>query len=169
MIVILPKKLILRQNLKNMVFKYLIVILIIVGIQSCTPSDYRDPRNRCEWYVTNLTKDSLLIKTTFSYESVILIQDTTILIDHTAFQKHSNEIFFQGIYNFNVIDDSVVVCNMKGDELIVWTESRRDDPGKQFFNEKYWEKREWEEGKYVHHEWTFELLPEDIKISEQNE
>lgn len=106
-----------------MVFKYLIVILIIVGIQSCTPSDYRDPRNRCEWYVTNLTKDSLLIKTTFSYESVILIQDTTILIDHTAFQKHSNEIFFQGIYNFNVIDDSVVVCNMKGDELIVWTES----------------------------------------------
>ena len=91
------------------------------------------------------------------------------MIDHTAFQKHSNEIFFQGIYNFNVIDDSVVVCNMKGDELIVWTESRRDDPGKQFFNEKYWEKREWEEGKYVHHEWTFELLPEDIKISEQNE
>lgn len=149
-----------------MIFKYLIVILILIGIQACNPSDYRDPINRCEWYVTNLTKDSLLIKTTFSYEPIILIQDTTMLIDNTAFQKRSNEIFFQGMYNFNTIDDSVVVCNMKGDELIVWKESQRDAPGKQFFNEKYWQKREREDGKYTYHEWTFELVTEDFKIKE---
>ena len=153
---------VLRQDLKNMVFNYLIVTLIIM-MQACDPSDYRDPRNKCEWYVTNLTKDSLLIKTTFSsYESVILVQDTTILIDNTTFPKHDNGIFFQGIYNFNTIDDSVVVCNIKGDELIVWKESQRNEPGKQFFNEKYWQKREWEDGRYTYHEWTFELLAEDL-------
>lgn len=169
MLVILPKRVILRQNLKNMVFKYLIVILIVAGIQACNPSDYRDPSNRCEWYVTNLTKDSLVIQATFSYEPVVLVHDTTILIDHTAFQKDDNECFFQGIYNFNTIDDSVVVCNMKGDILIVWKESQRNDSGKQFFNEKYWEKREWEDGKYTYHEWTFELLPEDVKVKAQDE
>ena len=152
--------------------KYLIVIAILVGLQACDPDECLDPSNICEWYITNLAKDSLLIRThhTYSFEAPrLLIQDSTILIDNTAFEKWSNEIFFQGLYNFNAIDDSVIVYDMKGNELIVWTESQRNDPGKQFFNEKYWQKREWKEGKYTYHEWTFELLPEDIKIKEQEE
>ncbi len=148
-----------------MVFRCLMIALIVMGIQSCNPSDYRDPRNKCEWYVTNLAQDSLLIKTSFSYfvDPIIFIHDTTILIDNTAFQKHSDEIFFQGMYNFNTIDDSVVVCDVKGEQLIVWKESQRNAPGRQFFHEKYWKKREWVDGKYTYYEWTFELLPEDIQ------
>ena len=151
--------------------KYLIVIAILVGLQACDPDECLDPSNRCRWYITNLTGDSLLIRShhTYSFEApMFLMQDTTILIDNTAFAKwESKEIFFQGLYDFNTIDDSIVVYNIKGDELIVWKESQRNAPGKQFFNEEYWQKREWKEEKYTYYEWTFELLPEDIKIKEQ--
>lgn len=148
-----------------MIFKYIIITLIIVvGVQSCNPSDYRDPSNKCEWYISNFTGDSLLIKTTFSYfrEPIILINDTTALVDNTGFSKHSN-VFFQSIYDYNTIDDSIVISNMKGGILIVWKESQYREDGKQFFNERYWKKREWDEGNYLYHEWTFELLPEDIQ------
>ena len=60
--------------------------------------------------------------------------------------------------------DSIVMCSAEDNILKVWRNSEKTQKGKQFFNEDFWEKKEWEEGKYIYREWTFEILPEDIHL-----
>lgn len=149
-----------------MTFRYLIIPFIIGGVQACDSDEYIDPTHRCSWYIKNVTGDSLLIKDcSFNYfaQPLILPNDTSKSINSVAIVRYEKGDLFNGIDNYNVIDDSVVISNMKGEILIVWKESQNREDGKQFFNERYWKKREWEEGKYLYHEWTFELLPEDIQ------
>ena len=156
------------KNSANMVSKNLINIFLISFVFiACDPDEYMDPSHRCKWIIKNCTEDSLLVtESTFNHfaQPLMLLNDSSILINYEAFTKNEKKDFFQGIYNLNTIDDSVVITNMRGETVKIWKESRRNDPNKQFFNEDFWEKKEWEEGRYIYREWTFEILPEDIHL-----
>jgi len=78
----------------------------------------------------------------------------------------SSPDMFNWILDAIVLEDSLKIFDSNNVLLKTWVQSQRNDSGKQFFNERYWQKREWKDGKYMYHEWTFELVPEDIKVQE---
>ena len=72
---------------------------------------------------------------------------------------------FSWILDAVVIDETFIISDTKGEELKMWTESQRNEFGRQFFNETYWKKQKWEEGKYVFHKWIlnyFQRILNDI-------
>ena len=120
---------------------------IFIFLIACNPSDYRDPRNKCEWFLKNST-------------------GSTIGAGISSFEETPD--MFNWILDAIVLEDSLTIFDSNNVLLRTWVQSQRNDSGKQFFNEQYWQKREWKEGKYTYHEWTFELLPEDLEIKEQD-
>jgi len=152
-----------------MVFNYLIVTLIIM-IQACDPSDYRDPRNKCEWFLKNSTGNTIiLLKNFYSPNYDIVPNDSTITVYGAGIASfEETPDMFNWILDAIVLEDSLKIFDSNNVLLKTWIQSQRNDSGKQFFNEQYWQKREWKEGKYTYHEWTFELLPEDIKVQEED-
>lgn len=144
---------------------FLISIFSLYYLVSCTPSDYRDPRNPCYWYLKNSTGDLIQMSKNFYFPFHASVpNDSIVLIFRTEFTRHD-----EGKDKFNMIldaiftEESLSIFDMNNVMLKTWIQSQRNDPGKQFFNEKYWKKRVWEEENYLYHEWTFELLPEDIQ------
>ena len=123
---------------------------IFIFLIACNPSDYRDPRNKCEWFLKNSTGSTITV-----YGAGI-----------SSFEETPD--MFNWILDAIVLEDSLTIFDSNNVLLRTWVQSQRNDSGKQFFNEQYWQKREWKEGKYTYHEWTFELLPEDLEIKEQD-
>ena len=150
-----------------MVFKYLAIIALLVGIQACNPSDYRDPRNKCEWFLKNSTGDSIVVwKNFYSPNYEVVPNGSTITVygaGIASFEKTSD--MFNWIFDAVVVEDSLRIFDLNNVMLKTWVQFQRNTPGKQFFNEEYWQKREWKEEKYTYHEWTFELLPEDLSTT----
>lgn len=154
-----------------MVFKVIysfILIGILLSIESCYlfrhPSD--DTPVMCSRLIVNRLGQDINFKiyTPFSLSTANIKQDSIWLMEKIAIAEEFEPFKF---LNANI--DSVVVYTLNGKTLNVWHKSGKNEEKQQFFNESSWKKREWEDKKYTYHEWTFELLPEDIKIKEQNE
>ncbi|MDR1518224.1 MAG: hypothetical protein LBS52_09100 [Dysgonamonadaceae bacterium] len=130
------------------------------------------PKYKGHWIIENKTSDTIKFRSS-EYDDVtfydILPPDSSrhlfFLPDLGAGIGNSpKEATFDSFYwARSGVEDSVVVYSMTGEKLKVWKESGKDLPGKQFFNESYWTKREWKEGKYTRYEWTFEILPKDLE------
>ncbi len=150
-------------------FKFFWVGIFIVLI-ACNPSDYRDPRNKCEWFLKNSTGNTIiLLKNFYSPNYDIVPNDSTITVYGAGIASfEETPDMFNWILDAIVLEDSLKIFDSNNVLLKTWIQSQRNDSGKQFFNEQYWQKGEWKEGKYTYHEWTFELLPEDIKVQEED-
>lgn len=64
--------------------------------------------------------------------------------------------------------DSAAVYALDGKTLKVWRKSEQNGENQQFFDESFWKKREREDKGHTYHEWTYELLPENLKIKGQD-
>ena len=148
-----------------MVFRCLMIALLLVGIQACDPRECLDPRNKCEWLLKNSTGDSIIVWKNFDFPDYEIVHNDSTVVVYGAGVASYDETpdMFHWILDAIVIEDSLKIFSQNDVMLKIWLQSQRNDPGRQFFNEKYWQKREWGEGRYMYHEWTFELLPEDIR------
>ena len=133
-------------------------------------SDYRDPRNKCEWFLKNSTGSTIILLKNFDSPNYNIVpNDSTITVYGAGISSfEETPDMFNWILDAIVLEDSLTIFDSNNVLLRTWVQSQRNDSGKQFFNEQYWQKREWKEGKYTYHEWTFELLPEDLEIKEQD-
>ncbi len=145
--------------------KWLALFVGVLLTLSCDPEECFNPKNRCSWYVKNQTTDTLQILTNFYINIPQILPPNSAVHVYGVGISRDEEIddMFGWILDAVVIDETFTVSDTKGEELKMWTESQRNEFGRQFFNETYWKKQKWEEGKYVFHKWIFELLPEDIK------
>lgn len=143
---------------------------IFIFLIACNPSDYRDPRNKCEWFLKNSTGSTIILLKNFDSPNYnIVLNDSTITVYGAGISSfEETPDMFNWILDAIVLEDSLTIFDSNNVLLRTWVQSQRNDSGKQFFNEQYWQKREWKEGKYTYHEWTFELLPEDLEIKEQD-
>lgn len=146
-------------------FRFIFIsIFSLYFLVSCIPNESRFPHNQCEWRVKNSTGDTIFLLRNFSVSHHVVIPNDSMVMVFEAgiLQRDEGKEMFRWLLDAIVAEDSLTVFNKDHVKLKTWIESQRNDPGKQFFNEKYWEKRKWESG-YMFHEWTFELLPEDIQ------
>jgi len=136
-------------------FKFFWVGIFIVLI-ACNPSDYRDPRNKCEWFLKNSTGNTIiLLKNFYSPNYDIVPNDSTITVYGAGIASfEETPDMFNWILDAIVLEDSLKIFDSNNVLLKTWIQSQRNDSGKQFFNEQYWQKREWKEGKYTY------ILPE---------
>ena len=157
-----------------MVFKVIYsfaLIGILLSIESCyffrrplddTPVDH-------SWLIVNRLEQDIIFKVYApSYLNVGDIKQDSIWL-------MKNTIIAMGVEPFGYLKDcidSVGVYTLDGKTLKVWRTSEQYEDERPFFYKPFWQKREWEEGGrrgFINYEWTFELLPEDIKIKEQEE
>ena len=146
----------------------LFLVSIFIFLIACNPLDYRNPKNKCEWFLKNSTGNTIiLLKNFYSPNYDIVPNDSTITVYGAGIASfEETPDMFNWILDAIVLEDSLTIFDSNNVLLKTWVQSQRNDSGKQFFNERYWQKREWKDGKYMYHEWTFELVPEDIKVQE---
>jgi hypothetical protein len=163
-----------NMDSKNGITKLLFVAGVLLFLYSCDPGWALDPKYKGRWIIKNGTSDTIKFRSSEYYDVTfynILPPDSTMHLFFPANRgvgigntKAEADAGFDGFYVARSgVEDSVAIYSMTGEKLKVWKEFGKDLPGKQFFNESYWTKREWEEGKYTHYEWTFEILPEDLE------
>ena len=154
-----------------MVFKVIysfVLIGILLSIESCY--FFRSPSNDtpvvCSRLIINCLEQDIKLKiyTPFSLDVANIKQDSIWLMEKIAISEELEPFEF---LNANI--DSVAVYALDGKTLKVWRKSEQNEENQQFFDESFWKKREWEDERHTYHEWTFELLPEDIGIKEQDE
>ena len=156
-----------------MVFKviYSFTLLgILLSIESCYffRRSLDDIDVKHSWLIVNRSEQDIIFKVYApSYLNIGDIkQDSVWLMENT--------IIAMGVEPFEYLTasiDSVGVYALDGKTLKVWHTSEQNEDERPFFYEPFWQKREWEEdGRgFINYEWTFELLPEDIRIKEQDE
>ena len=153
-----------------MVFKVIysfILIGILLSIESCyffrrSPED--DPV-RHYWFIVNRLEQDIIFKVytpsrldvgNIQQDSIWLMEDVIIAMGVEPFEY------------LNAGTDSIGVYALDGKTLKVWRKSEQNEDKRPFFYAPFWQKREWKEYGCIYYGWTFELLPEDIKIKEQD-
>ena len=142
-----------------------VFLFCVLSFSSCDPKEAMDPSNRCYWIVKNTSDSQIIICSELS----LATKEKTLNPGESYFfikmgVPKGYDVYFDGLYDFNAVNDTVGIRNSDDTKTLkIWRESEKDNPGRQFFNEDYWTKREWKEDGYHHHEWTFELLQEDIE------
>lgn len=153
-----------------------LLVIGIISLHSCDPDWAMNPKFRGHWRVRNATPDTIKVWCSVGLSTINpefyyvippdSIEDLFFLKNEGAGIGNSpSEATFDSFYVSAVgVEDSVVVYSSVNKKMKVWREFDRGLPDKQFFNESFWAKKEWKEGKYTHYEWTFEILPEDITL-----
>ena len=140
-------------------------LFCVLLLFSCDPKEAFYPSNRCFWIVKNTSNCRVIIQSELSVNSKekSLNPGESYTFDQVGIPKE-HAVYFGILYDSNVIDDIVEIKNEDDTKTLkIWRESEKDNQGRQFLSEEYWTKREWKENGYNHHEWTFELLQEDIE------
>ena len=123
------------------------------------------PSNRCYWIVKNTSDSQIIVCSELSLgskEKTLNPGESYFFIEIDLTKGHA--VYFGRMYDYNAVNDTVGIRNADNTKTLkIWRESEKDNQGRQFFNEEYWTKREWKEDGSDHHEWTFELLQEDIE------
>lgn len=163
-------------------FRYLLIAsLLALCLVSCDPKEALDPTNRCLWIVKNSTGEDIWIKSELSvdeFEKYLRVNESKTF-DRGGAPK-AEAVDFQDFFSVYVNDEksylkAVEIYNADKTVLLKkWSISQFNNHGRQFFNEAYWTKKEWKgqggyekygysDKWYNYHEWTFEILPEDLK------
>lgn len=153
-------------------------LLLISIFSSCDPEEALNPTNRVSAYITNNTGENLIIKSTFSvanheayysqedgYNTLRIASDSTFYIRGADIEKDFPGNFFDEIFVAKVIYDTIWIYSRDSVLLNMWTESHKNDTGKQFFREDCWGYKYYEknEGKtYKYHDYTFTINPENL-------
>ena len=137
------------------------LIGILLSIESCyffrrpvgdTPVEH-------SWLIVNRLEYGVTVKVYApSYLNVGDVKQDSIWL-------MKNTIIAMGVEPFEYLKagiDSVGVYTLDGKTLKVWRKSEQNEDERPFFYESFWQKREWQEWRHIY-EWTFELLPEDIR------
>jgi hypothetical protein len=127
------------------------------------------------YYVKNNTNDT--IQMAFSYplntntyiqsKKLLLVnKDSIILINMGSASEDNNVNLFEGLFNWNVVDDTLSIFDKDSVLIKQWIRFfPTNETGKQFFRERDWSYRTYQNNgeKYIYHEWTFEITDNDLQ------
>ncbi len=149
-----------------MIKKVLAGILLVCSLSATTACKKSVLMHRGVWQVVNHTEQDVGIRfvddtyrenyipknlQTTTYDFIDLPEE----IDFGAFLRHQ-EIWSDG-------DDPFFSVIFDGRIIKTWLFSEKNDSGRQYFDERFWAYREYETERYIIHEWTFELLADDLQ------
>lgn len=143
---------------------------IFIFLIACNPSDYRDPRNKCEWFLKNSTGSTIILLKNFDSPNYNIVpNDSTITVYGAGISSfEETPDMFNWILDAIVLEDSLTIFDSNNVLLRTWVQSQRNDSGKQFFNEQYWQSgmERWEI--YVSRMGQLNCFREDLEIKEQD-
>ena len=67
-------------NSAGMDFK-LFWVGIFIFLIACNPSDYRDPRNKCEWFLKNSTGSTIILLKNFDSPNYNIVPNDSTITD----------------------------------------------------------------------------------------
>lgn len=151
---------------KVILFFASILAFIIFTNASCTPED----QNIVYFNVKNSSSDTIYIKSDFSVleNRVICIAPNTISnIKEGSFQDGEEDYKFKSLYNWTEADIFVYIYSKDSVLLKTWNKFYTDTYEKQFFRENDWEYKQYSKpnnNDCKYHDYTFEILPEDLNL-----
>ena len=84
---------------------------IFIFLIACNPSDYRDPRNKCEWFLKNSTGSTIILLKNFDSPNYNIVpNDSTITVYGAGISSfEETPDMFNWILDAIVLEDSLTI------------------------------------------------------------
>jgi hypothetical protein len=140
---------------------YLILLSIILSSCILFTYDGKEPDYYSGWYLKNSTDSTFTFYPRYEkggvyMREIIIYSGSTVEFEVIASDKKPK---FNGMTTYT--NDSVAWIR-KDNKVRIWRKSEKNNSGKQFFNESFWDKQESSYNEKPCTIWTFEITPEDI-------
>ena len=99
---------------------------IFIFLIACNPSDYRDPRNKCEWFLKNSTGSTIILLKNFDSPNYNIVpNDSTITVYGAGISSfEETPDMFNWILDAIVLEDSLTIFDSNNVLLRTWVQSQ---------------------------------------------
>ncbi len=143
--------------------RILVTALTCMIIRSCDLHLFDSDEG--SWYVKNASGETVVLSSNYYayFPDKVIEPGEFGYIGSINFGPPGSAVFDRFYKRYDMLLDLVMtVSDTEGNVLKVWRESEKDFPDKQFFNERYWEKKEKPLDKgAVDYRWTFHIEESD--------
>jgi hypothetical protein len=156
----------------KMQYKLLETVVVIVAVaaslftvSSCEPEE----ENNVSFYVKNSTFDTIYLHSTIKLLQNEIMPCSTIKIRESLFSTTETEYntIYLSLYRWTTCEEYLYVYLKDSVLLKTWNKFYTDTYEKQFFRENDWEYKQYSkpnDNDYKYHDFTFEILPEDLNL-----